>query len=172
VPLKFGTLCATVDHVIAMLRERRQAIAALLRQFDGRDEWTLRICHDAAALSIELQTREPALLALAADERRLPEGRAYFVRKKLQRATADLISAHVAAVEHDVLARLTSLDLEIGAAEGNSGQVTVLVPRARFRELEAALADLEAAHAQSHVTFELVGPWPPYSFTNALELSA
>jgi hypothetical protein len=48
--------------------------------------------------------------------------------------------------------------------------VAVLVARARLNELETLLAEVEAAHADAHVTFELVGPWPPYSFAAGLEL--
>jgi hypothetical protein len=172
VPLKFGTLCGGRDQVDALLQRLHAPILDLLRHFKGKDEWTLKFCHDAVAHAAALQKRDPDLLALQAAERHLPEGRAYFARKRLQRATTDLVAAHLAAVEREVLTALAGLGLEVGAADGDTRQLPLLVERSRFRPLEAALAKIEADHFASHVTFELVGPWPPYSFTSPMELTS
>jgi hypothetical protein len=165
VPLKFGTLCADVEQVEAILRDRRAAIATLLDRFSGKDEWTLKVQVDEDALAAALQAGEPSLIALAEEESRLPEGRAYFVRKKRQKATAELVSNAVALIDRDIRGRITNLGFEIADAEPHAA---VLVDRCRFGELEATLAGLETEHATWRVSFELVGPWPPYGFATAL----
>ena len=177
VPLKFGTLCADAQHVREMLRRRRDPILALLTQLEDKDEWTLNTRADAELLSAVVRHTEPDLVALAADADRLPEGHAHFARKKLQRAVSDAVAARIAAVERGLHERLssaaisfTSSDQQRAAATENTvGSVAVLVSRSRLTELETVLAELEAVHADTHVTFELVGPWPPYSFTASLE---
>jgi hypothetical protein len=172
IPLKFGTLCASAGQVERMLRRLHGPIVDLLRHFAGKDEWTLKICHDAEEHSAELQRLQPELIALEDEARRLPEGRAYFARKKLQRATADCVAARFAAVHHAVLTRLADSGVEIGVADREPRHIPLLVERSGFPMLEETLAALEAEHAASHVTFELVGPWPPYSFTSAMELTS
>ncbi len=99
VPLKFGTLSADVEQVRSLLRRVRQPVADLLAYFRGTDEWTLKICADVDALSLALQMTQPTLMALKDEERTLPEGRAYFARKKLQQVTADVVQATLDAVE-------------------------------------------------------------------------
>ena len=41
----------------------------------------------------------------------------------------------------------------------------------RAAELEAILAQLEREHVEAHLAFELVGPWPPYSFATSVDLT-
>ena len=154
-----------------MLRRLRSPILDLLRHFEGKDEWTLKVSHDEASHAAWLQATDTALIALQDEARRLPDGRAYFVRKKMQRATADLVSARLAAVEREVIEDLTRAGFQIGRADREGSGVPVLVERARFAVLEAILAERESAAIDSHITFELVGPWPPYSFTSAMELA-
>lgn len=177
VPLKFGTLCSDSQHVREMLRRRRDAIMALLAELEGKDEWTLNTRSDSELLSAVVRHTDPAVAALAADADRLPEGHAYFARKKLQKAIGDAVVARLAAVRQNLHERLVSAAIPFttadqprtGTSEGTVSTVAVLVPRSRLTELETLLADLEAAHSGAHVTFELVGPWPPYSFAAALE---
>jgi len=169
VPLKFGTLCADATQARALLRDHHAAIAALLAAFRGKDEWTLNTIIDEPALTASLVAADPQLVALEQEAMRLPPGRAYFARKKLQQVTADRIrerrqDAHGAAWRSAVERGLACVPREQG-----NGTLPLLIERTRFAELEVALAELEDAHAASHVRFELVGPWPPYSFTGTLE---
>jgi hypothetical protein len=168
VPLKFGTLCADAAQVQALLEDHHGAVVALLAQFAGKDEWTLNILVDETALSAALQRDDPDLVRLAEEERCLPEGRAYFARKKLQTATAERVEELRAHVGRAVLERLCRLGIEIALGHDAAAPPALLVERARFAELEAALDELEQAHASAFVRFELVGPWPPYSFTTTM----
>ena len=177
VPLKFGTLCSDREHVREMLRRRRDRILVLLSELEGKDEWTLTMRWDAELLAAVVRYTEPDLAALAADADRLPEGHAYFARKKLQKAVCDAVAARLGLVRQSLHERLSSAAIPFTAAdqprpgtiERPVSSVAVLVSRARLTALEALLAELEAAHASAHVTFELSGPWPPYSFAAALD---
>lgn len=178
VPLKFGTLCPDMPHLTTMLRRLRNPILELLDRFDGKDEWTLNLYADTDLLAAIVQHSVPEIASMSETADRLPEGHAYFVRKKLRQATADAVAARLAAVERSVHERLEAIAVAIAAESrphttptaGPDASVSILVTRARFAELEALLTELEATHAEGHVTFELVGPWPPYSFAAGLEL--
>jgi Gas vesicle synthesis protein GvpL/GvpF len=177
VPLKFGTLCSDSAHVREMLQRRRDPILALLAELEDKDEWTLNTRADAELLSAVVRHTEPELVALAADADRLPDGQAYFARKKLQKRISEAVASRLGAVErsvHDGLSAAaipftTTEQQRTSAIEGTISTEAVLVSRSRLADLETLLAELEAAHADAHVTFELVGPWPPYSFAAALE---
>jgi hypothetical protein len=179
VPLKFGTLCPGIEDVHAMLRALHVPLADLLARFDGKDEWTLRATANTAAWTDRMQATEPALIAMKNEERGLPEGRAYFARKKLQAATADLIGRQVEIVEETIHARLSLAGVEIApahrtraaAAAGDLeiAEAAVLVDRSRFAGFEALLAQLEDEHAAWPLRIELVGPWAPYSFATTVE---
>jgi hypothetical protein len=180
VPLKFGTLCADALHVLALLERLRDPVLGLLARFEGKDEWTLRMRADIEALSLAVQATRPDLIASKDEAARLPEGRAYFARKQLQKATADIVTAMLARVEHDVYERLSAAAIDMapvdplpasGSREGGViANAPLLVERGRFAELEAILAQLEQEQADAHLAFELVGPWPPYSFATSLDL--
>jgi hypothetical protein len=167
-----------MPHLMTMLRRLRNPILELLDRFDGKDEWTLNLYADTELLAAIVQHTEPEIASMSETAERLPEGQAYFVRKKLQKATADAVDARLAAVERSVHQRLEAIAVAIAPearphttpTAGPAASVSILVARDRFSELEALLTELEATHADGHVTFELVGPWPPYSFAAGLEL--
>jgi hypothetical protein len=173
IPLKFGTLCACADAARAMLRELPPSVAELLSRVAGKDEWTVRMAADDDMLAARVEA-ESDVRRLRQDIERLPEGRAYFARKQLQKATADRVAEHLDTIEAAVHRRLAALGAEVAhAARPRRGdrrkttvaETAVLIRRSAFDVLEATLRDLEDAHG-AQVRFELVGPWPPYSFAS------
>ena len=181
VPLKFGTLCADAVHVQSLLQRLRDPVLALLAHFEGKDEWTLRMRADIEALSLAVQATRPDLIALKDDAERLPDGRAYFARKQLQKATAGIVTSMLAQVEHSVYERLSAAAIDIAPVDpphasgsrdsGVIANAPLLVERGRFAELEAILTQLEREQVEAHLAFELVGPWPPYSFATSVDLT-
>ena len=178
VPFKFGTLCTDIDDVRAMLDRLRTPIVEMLARVRGKDEWTLKVWADQQALEALLQQTNRALIALREQERGLPEGRAYFVAKQLKHATMKAASMKLAAVEATIVNRIASLGIEIEPAkclgkDQDQGRCRVtnlalLLERGRFDQLEEACAQLETELDDAHLTFELIGPWPPYSFVSTL----
>jgi hypothetical protein len=177
VPLKFGTLCDSVAGVQAVLHRLRPAVALLLSRFEGADEWALKVSADPRTLSAALLVADPVLIACAEEAHRLPGGAAYFARKKLQMATTHAVAQTLDAVTRLLYERLAVFGVEWVELERHGSelpgratiaQTALLVARDRFAELEALFADLEVEHAASGIGFELVGPWPPYSFSATL----
>ncbi len=173
VPLKFGTLCPCLDDARAMLGELPPAVGELLAHVEGKDEWTLRITPDEAALSAAATASSSDVRRLQDDIGRLPDGRAYFARKQLQKRTAERAAACLDGIEAAVHGRLAALGAEVaqlprprrGDRRDDAAETAVLMRRSAFGELESTLRELEDAHG-ALVRFELVGPWPPYSFAS------
>jgi gas vesicle protein GvpL/GvpF len=178
VPLKFGALCPDVDHAVTIVRRLRDPIAALLDRFQGKDEWTLRVTADRAALEASLRGARPGLARLEQDVTRMSDGAAYLARKRLQQLIAGLVSEEGAAIEERIWDRLAGSGLETIASPSERtaddriaiAHGALLVDRRQVAALEATLAEVEDEHATAGVTCELAGPWPPYSFTETLEV--
>lgn len=170
IPLKFGTLCESADDVRALLARCAEPICAMLDRFHGRDEWTLSIRLDSDRVTGRFERDDPELRALCAQERTVPEGRAFFVRKKRHQRTTALMAAELAATARAVHARIAGY---VDSCEEHVGApiATLLVERARFDELAACLADLEDEQAINGLALELRGPWAPYSFVSDRELT-
>jgi hypothetical protein len=177
VPLKFGTLCADIEHVHTLLARLGGPIGNLLERFARKDEWTLRVSVDRPAISALAQDCEPALVHLRSEAARLPDGQAFFARKKLAAMTAARVAERIAILAQQVDERLAALSLDSLAAEraDRTGDrsllvtdLALLVDRHRFSALDDALGALESEHADVHLCCELRGPWPPYTFATAL----
>ena len=164
IPLKFGTLCASVDDVHDMLGRSADRMCALLNRFRDRDEWVLSIRVDSDRITERLEHDDLELRQLCAVQQTLPDGRSYFVRKKRQQRVKDLLNAELAAMAREVYARIAG-DVD-GCCEENGAALaaSVLVERRRFEALTVRLAELEAEYAMNGLALELRGPWAPYSF--------
>jgi hypothetical protein len=166
IPLKFGTLCGSADDVRDMLARCAEPIGALLDRFHGRDEWKLSIQIDADRVIERLERDDLELCMLCAEEQTLPKGRAYFVRKRRQQRTAALLAAELASTARDVYGRIADYVADCAEENGPGQAATLLVDRARFGDLTACFAALEAEYAVNGLALELRGPWAPYSFVN------
>ncbi|HEY7172686.1 MAG TPA: GvpL/GvpF family gas vesicle protein [Vicinamibacterales bacterium] len=170
-PLKFGTLCPDVDTLRGLLVERRDGIEDGLGLVRGRDEWTLAVSVDQQAIAATVLERSPHLAALQAEANRLPEGRAYFARRRVQKAVADEVANACAALEQRICGQLAGLDVahKLGSPSRDRGAqpvtvLSLLVDRGRLSTIESMLAHAELEAAASGLTCEITGPWPAYSF--------
>ena len=170
IPLKFGTLCETADDVRNLLARCAEPICAMLDRFHGRDEWTLSIRIDAARVTGRFERDDPELRALCAEELTVPEGRAFFIRKKRHQRVTALLARELAATTCAVHARIAGY-VDSAEEQAAAPVTTLLVDRARFDDLAACLADLEAEQAINGLALELRGPWAPYSFVSDRELT-
>jgi hypothetical protein len=143
---------------------------ALLSRFEGRDEWTVTLSADVAALSARVERSDPVLSAFEEQLRGVSEGARYFLEKKRQQRITQLVEQALAAIEAELHSSLFALDAEFAAPVGRG--TTVLIERSRFTAMEVGLAAIEAEHADAGVRFEIVGPWPPYSFAATLDATA
>jgi len=180
VPLKFGALCPDLDHASSIVRRLHDPIAALLKRFDGKDEWTLTVTANRDALTAALRHARPGLARLEQDAAGMTAGAAYLARKRFQQLLNDLVAGECDALEQRIWDRASVAGAEIAAAPRAESRTTnaitiargaLLVDRQRFIAIEQALDDLEMEHASLELRGEMRGPWPPYSFADTIEVS-
>jgi len=178
-PLKFGTLCADEPTVRALLIERRDQIAEALAGVHEKDEWTLTLSADQHAVTAGVLDRSPQLVALEANARDLPDGRAYFARRRFQREVAMEVANACAELERTICERLGALDIDHRpAAPRRDGErqpiavLSLLVGRGQLPIVETMLAKAELEAASCGFTCEITGPWPAYNFVPRWETPA
>ena len=176
VPLKFGTLCDRLTDAEDILHRLREPSLALLTRVARRDEWTLRYDADQRAIAASLVAGDPRLRDLERQVSELPAGRAYFAAKQLEQATRTRVHDYFDHIEDAVRAQLSAQGVPIAdttASSGSTGrEMALLIDRATFTEVEELLRRTEMHYRDCSLAFELVGPWPPYSFTADLSIDA
>jgi gas vesicle protein GvpL/GvpF len=172
VPLRFGAIYHELDDVEHMLVERRGELAADLERVRGNVELGVKGFVDRRRLE-ELLTRERSGASAASP------GRAYLERRQAEQdvaAETREMLADVARSVHErllersvagVLSRPHSRELS-GRADDMFLNAAYLVP-AGDDSLRGEAAALGPAYAPLPVSFEVTGPWPPYSFVGREE---
>jgi hypothetical protein len=163
-PLRFGAIYHSADHVRAMLAERRE-LAGQLAHLDGLLEFGVKTVLDPEALRGRLAQARGSDTAEGG-------GRAYMQRKLQAREADEEVRAFAdecANASHDHLAAVAieARANPVQAREATAGEMILngayLVAAGRERELRAAVEELGARFGPG-VTYELTGPWPPYNF--------
>jgi hypothetical protein len=172
VPLRFGAIYRRLDEVEAMLHERGDEFAADLDRVRGRVELGVKGFVERSALEATLASER-----VAASVGGGSSGRAYLERRRMQREIAEEASAilaeaarstHERLLEHTVagaLSRPHSRELS-GRPEEMFLNAAYLVS-ADDESLRGEVAALGRAYAPLALTFEVTGPWPPYSFVGS-----
>jgi hypothetical protein len=176
-PMRFATTVRDDGDVRALLRAHEAEFVATLERLLGYREWGVKaLLSDPVALAHHvLEVRSD----LAARERELADrspGAAYLARKRLDREIAmagDDLCAELAEGAHQRLAAAAAdARLPIGSqprAERIHLNAAYLVAEAEEAAFEAAVAELDRAHAELGLRYELTGPWPAYNFVDQPE---
>jgi gas vesicle protein GvpL/GvpF len=176
-PMRFATTVRDDADVRALLRERKAEFTASLERLLGRREWGVKAyLSDPGALGRHvLELRGD----LAARERELAgrsPGAAYLARKRLDQEIALVgadLSAELVHRAHQRLADITVAACLLPGSQPRAERLYLnaayLVAEAEEAAFEAAVAELDRAHAELGLRYELTGPWPAYNFVDGRE---
>jgi hypothetical protein len=176
-PMRFATTVRDDADIRALLREHQADFSASLKRLLGHREWGVKaLLRDPAALARHvLQVRDD----LAARERELvgrSPGAAYLARKRLDNEIALTGDDLVAEVVHGSHERLVAASVDARLQTGSQPRgepirlnAAYLVAEADESAFEAAVAELDAEHAELGLRYELTGPWPAYNFVDQPE---
>lgn len=172
IPMNFGAVYRSPEGVAAALQKRAGEFRALLTQFQGRQEWGVKIFLDNARLLQVAEEEDPTLRALDAEAASASEGRAYLIARRRNRALANSAVHRAALSIGTILDRLTALSVEVAqdqpaaqpGPEHLAGKVAFLVEEANLTAFRDAVIDLEQQYAPRGLRLEVSGPWAPYSF--------
>ena len=171
VPLRFGAIYRHLDEVTTLLRERGDELEADLDRVRGRVELGVKGFVERTALEDTLARERVAAPAGGGS------GRAYLERRRVQRDVAEEASAILVEAARSTHERLRERAIDCAVSRPHSRELTgrsdemffnaaYLVP-ADDESLREEAAALGRAYAPLAVTFEVTGPWPPYSFVGA-----
>ena len=179
VPFKFGTLCESTGEVQHILQQLQEPFTRLLKHFEGREEWAVRVFVDESATMRHLEETNSQLIGLRVSGPDSSPGEAYFLQKRRQKLAADLVNELIFSLGEGIEQRLVKSAVQIvrntaAANECDRSKVAalsaaVLLEKSRFEALEAILEQLESEYACYLLSAEISGPWPPYSFSTDLD---
>lgn len=172
VPMRFATTLREEKDVRALLRERKTEFVNSLDRLAGTREW-----------GVKGSLRNPTALArhireargdLAAKERELDgrsSGASYFGRKRLEQEltlAGDELVAESVRVAHEILAAVAVGACLTATRQPRSERIWLngayLVSETEEEAFRTQVAELDRAHAEVGVRYELTGPWPAYNF--------
>ncbi len=182
-PLPFATLYRNPQAIRDLLTSRTQEFAAVLKQLEGAEEWTLKVYQESRRFEQQLEQLSPALAAAACGLRTAAPGKAYLLRKQLDVVRREEGVRVTSRLGDEITDRVTSLVKKAireplagaDARETSSGagipggrlvlKLALLLERQRRADVDASLGALVAEYEPFGYHFEVTGPWPPYSFT-------
>ncbi len=176
-PFPFGTIFYTFYTLDDRLSRNAEIIEQFLSYVEEKEEWAIKGLMSAQA------AREAIYADLwAQDIQNVPDspGKRYFYERKLRanaetklreltQSLAKSFAADISdfAAEKRVRKILPSADAE--SDEEVFLNLAVLVPEKKTPDLFSCLDEANSALLGRSMRFQLSGPWPPYSFTPALE---
>ena len=176
-PFKFCTLFTSVEAVAEAVQHRRDRILeAAARVADAR-EWGVKLYADGDALVRHTRSASAELRGIARRLAGASKGTAFFLRRKLQEMTVAAAEARAregARHSHTVLeaaAREASVQpVQPRQVHGRGQEMLLnaayLVPVDTADGFDARLAALQREYGPRGFTYELTGPWPPYTFAS------
>lgn len=168
VPLRFGTIYRSREHVGEMLGERAGELTETIERVRGHVELGVKAWIDLGSLERTLAAGdEPAGGGGAGAAYLQQRARAQERARELEARCAELAEeAHrrlSAVAVADVVNRPQPQELS-GRAEAMLLNAAYLVPDGDDG-LRGEVERLAAEHAELGVEYELTGPWPPHNFT-------
>lgn len=176
-PLRFGAMFADDAGVMAALRGNCGALARALDRVDGALEWGLKIFCDRDTLGRRLAGEVPAIGVLESEIADTGEGKAFFLRRRLERLAQEEVEAAIERCLKQIEERSTPIVRDAAAARAQPREIhghahemvrnrAYLVARGAADGFLSLIDDLRASHESFGFDLVATGPWPPYSFAD------
>ncbi len=175
-PLRFGTVFSDAAGVRAMVLDQAPRFREALTRLAGRQEWGLKMSLDEARLAAQIAATSARIQDIDARLRGLSSGAAYLLAKQREQILREEVARAIETCVREAHTRLvaeavaTVIDnaAPTHAPDGAEPvfRCAYLVEAANVATFLATLDSLAATHPA--FTFTLSGPWPAYSFVNAL----
>jgi hypothetical protein len=175
IPVRFCTVYESREAIGDFLSERNETLLEVLNRLEGKLEWGVKLMCRPAVLRARLQGDTGA-----AGPSGSSSGRDYLAAKKLKRSLdseVESAKSTAAAASHRRLAEASEghvLHVVPRSDEASGSEVAMnasyLVGADHADDFLGQVGAIERELAGQGITFQVTGPWPPYSFTR-LELS-
>jgi hypothetical protein len=178
-PARFGTIFASLANLEKMLQRHHDSIDGFLTRITDQEEWAVKGLLDRQGAQEKLFSLNLAREAESLEA--LPPGKRYFEERRLRAAGKQELQRWLQKVCREVWADLRNCAGEARERRLLSREVTggdqdmvwnwaLLVPEKAVPDFQARLRDAKERYAGHGLGLECTGPWPPYSFTPALDM--
>ena len=179
IPMRFCTIYCSEHRVQEMLAQHYDDFSSALVRLEGKQEWGVKVYCAPQVLSEKAAEISDVAKSLTSELAEKSEAAAYFVKKKID----DAVSAEAERITDEVVQdshnRLWMRSWEAVVNPAQSRKVTrreedmvlngaYLVSRECTEAFETELDDLRKKYVGLGFSYELSGPWPPYSFASAV----
>ena len=180
-PARFGTLFSSIDSLRRLLKSNLAQINDFLDWVTDKDEWAVKILLSRA------EVRDRLVSEKFADQSEvlasLSQGMRYFKEQQIKAAVEKEIGSWMKAILKAASIEFTERsadwhrrEIVFQAQEGSEVETVAnwafLVDRTNEEDFKGRVQKANAEYNSYGLSFELSGPWPPYSFTPVLEMEA
>ncbi len=173
IPMKFLTIFRTEERLRESLLALDETLRELRAKLQGKEEWGVKAFCDPQCIQAAVEAQYDRVKQLKAQLVGKPSGTAYLIRKQLEELVRresglrlvvhlDSISCRLSSVAHETkfnpaTQELTNRQMVLNAA--------LLVSKTSVDSLANEVNALRQEYLPRGFEFELVGPFPPYSFS-------
>jgi hypothetical protein len=177
-PVRLGTIFSSVHSLTSRMQRHHDAVARFLEEVTDRDEWVIKGIINMekardAAVAAAIAKKTEQLQALSPGLRYLEEQR---IRKTAEKEFHLWLGAILNSMNKELksyAADLCERRLQTREVTGSDHEMVAnwafLVPRENVRDLTARISTINSAYESEGLSLELSGPWPPFSFSPALD---
>lgn len=178
-PTRFGTIFSSRENLTDILHRHHDAIAGFLTQITDQEEWAVKGMLDQTGAKEKLVS-----LKLSAEADRLSAlspGKRYFEEQRLRAGCEQELHLWLKDACRELWVDLRDYAAEVRerrllsreASGGDHDMVwnwAFLVPKTAVPAFLARVLEASVQYAPRGLSLDCTGPWPPYSFTPALDL--
>jgi Gas vesicle synthesis protein GvpL/GvpF len=171
-PLRFGTVFASVDQLISdFLEPLHDELAGLLREFEGCVELTVKAFYRENVILTEILEQNPRVARLREATRSQPGAETYSLRLELGETVADELRSRTRRDAEGLLASLRPLaravEIDPQPIEHQVLRASFLVQRTDVPAFDKKMNELAQSQSE-RMQFKYVGPLAPHSFVTLL----
>ncbi len=174
-PTRFGTVFSDDKGVKAALAQNRLALLEAIKRVEGAVEWGIKVFCARDRLGERLAGKVPAIIQLESEVAEAAEGRAFFLRRRLESLVSDEVERAIVRCLNHTTKRLDGVVREFTQYKPQPAEVhgrnvemilngACLVDKTCEQELFDLIEDIRSTYAGMGFDHEITGPWPPYSF--------
>ena len=176
VPMKFATVFKSELRLLAALDAHYEGILELFKKLKGKHEYALKVFLKRALLEAEVEQTHPRAQVLKKQCAGQLQGTAYLVRKQLDKLLGEETEKRLNQRLQTIYERLGDVADERRLNLVTAEQVTkpqaemvlnaaLLAAVGRRDEVLTTVSALENEFSSGGFTFQVVGPFPPYNFS-------
>ncbi len=177
-PVRLGTIFSSLHSLTSRMQRHHDAVARFLDEVTDRDEWVIKGI-------INMEKAKDAAIAAALSEKAeqlnaLSPGLRYLKEQRIRKTSEKEFHLWLGGILNSMNNELKSYAIDLCERRLQTRDVTgsdhemvanwaFLVPREKVRDLMTRINTINSAYESEGLFLELSGPWPPFSFSPALD---